>query len=519
MLSLGTTRNIKSLGALAMAAFTDDQLRDIQGVGIAGFKKNYSHFMFVGFGDQVGARGFVGQIAPLVGTAWEVGRFNEVFSEIRHRNGEELLEATWVGFGISSSGYAKLGVNLDVDLPQGESYTAFKAGMAARSAQIGDTRPGDQPTAWLEAFRPGERVDAVLIVAADDPDGLNKMLEELGDMISSTGCEIEYQEAGGMLPEGKEHFGFRDGGSQPAIAGYNDLPVQDEPPAIAPGEFVLGYPDQTGSTAQVGDLWTNGSFLVYRRLRQFVFEFRQLLASGIAGANPPVAGDPFGSKLLGRWPSGAPLELNPIADPGAGHESNAFGYAADPDGLTVPRFAHIRKANPRDEVQPPPPEDPAHHRMIRRGTPFGPQLPANAAADDGANRGLHFVSIVAALDRQFEFVQRQWLNDPNFPNGTFVGPAQAYGPPPQNIPADGVDPIVGEHDPGAEDTLHQPGAVVQFPIPTELVNVTAGEYFVVPSISALQRLGQGATASTPPIQPAVVAPAAPDVQPKAQAGT
>jgi Dyp-type peroxidase family len=502
-----------------MTAFTDDQLRDIQGIGIAGFKKNYSHFMFVGFGDQASGRALIARVAPLVGTAWEVGRFNEVFSEIRHRNGEELLKATWVGFGISSSGYTKLGVNLDADLPLGEGNSAFKAGMAARSAQVGDSRPGDEPAAWLEAFRPGERVDAVLVVAADDPDDLNTMLERLGDMISSTGCEIEYQEAGGMLPEGKEHFGYRDGGSQPAIAGYDDPPVPDEPPAVPPGEFVLGYPDQTGSTAQVGDLWTNGSFLVYRRLRQYVFEFRQLLASGIAGANPPVAGDPLGAKLLGRWPSGAPLELNPNADPGSGHEVNAFGYAADADGFTVPRFAHIRKANPRDETQPPPAEDPTRHRMIRRGTPFGPQLPANAAADDGASRGLHFVSIVSDLDRQFEFIQRQWLNDPNFPNGTFVGPAQGYGPPPQNTPADGVDPIVGEHDPGAEDTLHQPGAAVQFPIPTELVNVTAGEYFVVPSIAALQRLGQGATASTPPIQPAVVAPGAADAQPKAQAGT
>ena len=69
------------------------------------------------------------------------------------------------------------------------------------------------------------------------------MLERLGDMISSTGCEIEYQEAGGMLPEGKEHFGFRDGGSQPGIAGYNDPPVQDEPPAVPPGEFVSSVLD------------------------------------------------------------------------------------------------------------------------------------------------------------------------------------------------------------------------------------------------------------------------------------
>jgi Dyp-type peroxidase family len=502
-----------------MTAFTDYQLRDIQGVGIAGFKKDHTHFIFVRFGVQSGGATFVGQIAPFVATAWEVGRFNEIFSEIRRRTGAELLEATWVALAITSSGYTKLGFNLDTELPKVEGYNAFKVGMAARTTQIGDTRPSDLPSAWLESFRPGARVDAMLIVAADDPDDLNTMLEKLGDLIARAGCEIAYQEAGGMLPEGKEHFGFRDGGSQPSIRDYDDPPAADEPPAVAAGEFVLGFPDQAGSTATIGDLWTDGSFLVYRRLRQHVFDFRQLVAAGIPGANPPVVGDPMGAKLVGRWQSGAPLELNPTIDPGSGHEINAFGYASDTDGLNVPRFAHIRKANPRDEAQPPPPEDPARHRMIRRGTPFGPQLPANVVADDGVDRGLHFVSIVADLDRQFEFVQRQWLNDPNFPNGTFVGPTQAYGPPPQNIPGDGVDPIVGEHEPAAEDTLHQPSMVVQFPIPTELVNVTAGDYFFLPSIQALQRLGEGTTASTPAVQPGGASAPPSVAPPTTQAGS
>src|SRR5437667_10485684 len=109
-----------------MTAFTDSQLRDIQGIGIAGFKKDHSHFIFVRFQDQLGGVRFVSQVAPFVASAWEVGRFNDVFSEIRHRTREELLEATWVGLAISSSGYAKLGVNLDAELPPAEGYSAFK---------------------------------------------------------------------------------------------------------------------------------------------------------------------------------------------------------------------------------------------------------------------------------------------------------------------------------------------------------------------------------------------------------
>jgi Dyp-type peroxidase family len=500
-----------------MPAFTDDQLRNIQGMGLVGFKKDHSHLLFVRFGDQASGRALAQSITGLIANAWEVGHFNAVFSEIRNRTGgDELIKATWVGLAVSSSGYQKLGVNLDTELPT-EAFTAFKAGMAARSLNIGDTRPGDQPAAWLPQFRPGARVDALILVAGDEPDELNEMLERIGDSISSSGCEIAHQEPGNMLSEGKEHFGFRDGGSQPVIDGYDDPPLPGEPPAAAAGEFVIGFPDQSGNTMQVGDLWTQGSFLVYRRLRQQVFDFRQLIAAGVAGANPPVTGDTMGAKLVGRWQSGAPLELNVGGDPGPGHESNAFGYAGDADGFTVPRFAHIRKANPRDETQPSPPEDPGRHRMIRRGTPFGPLLAPNAAADDGVDRGLHFISIVADIDRQFEFVQRRWVNDPNFPTGTFAGPAQPYGPPPQNVPADGVDPVVGEHDPGDRDTLHQPNGIVQFPIATELVTVTAGEYFFAPSIQALSLLAHGATASTP-AQPPTPQPAAaqpPSPQPSA----
>jgi Dyp-type peroxidase family len=485
-----------------MAAFTDDQLRNIQGMGLVGFKKDRSHLLFVRFADQASGRALLKSLTGLVANAWEVSRFNAVFSEIRNRTGgHEPIKATWVGLALSSSGYQKLAVNLDTELPT-EVFAAYKAGMAARSANIGDTRLGDQPAAWLPEFRPDARVDALIVLAGDEADELNEMLERIGDSISSSGCQIAYQQGGNMLPEGKEHFGFRDGGSQPVIDGYDDAPLSGEPPAVAAGEFVIGFPDQSGIIVQVGDLWTQGSFLVYRRLRQHVFDFRQLVAGGVAGANPPVIGDPVGAKLVGRWQSGAPLELNASGDPGRGNESNAFGYAGDADGFTVPRFAHIRKANPRDEMQPPPPEDPGRHRMIRRGIPFGPLLAPNAAADDGVDRGLHFISIVADIDRQFEFVQRRWLNDPNFPTGTFAGPAQPYGPPPQNVPADGVDPLVGEHDPGEKDTLHQPNGIVQFPLAAELVTVTAGEYFFAPSIQALSLLAHGAIASTPAQPPA-----------------
>jgi Dyp-type peroxidase family len=499
--------------ATDFVGFSDDDLKNIQGLGLAGFKKDHSHLLFVRFTSQASGRALMTALSGRVASAWEVGRFNEVFAETRQRSGVENLEATWIGLGLSSAGLAQLGVDAGNELGAGAGTDAFVQGMVARAAAIGDTRPTDAPSNWLHPFNGSEpRIDALVILAGDDPDDLSRFVMEVVDTVSATGCELAYEEPGHALPSGREHFGFRDGGSQPAISGYDADPAPAEPAAVAPGEFVLGYADQSGHTATVGDLFKDGSFLVYRRLRQHVQEFRAALVAGIPSSDPPVTGPLLGAKVVGRWPSGAPLELNPTAEPGDGHESNAFSYAVDADGVIVPRFAHIRKANPRDETQPSPAEDPARHRMIRRGTSFGPPLPPDAGEDDGIERGLHFLCAVGDLDRQFEFVQRQWLNDPNFPNGSSANAGSPYGPPLTGVAADGPDPLVGEFDSGVTDTLHQPGGTHSFPALPDLVTLSAGEYFYLPALLAISRLANGASSSSPAV-------AAPDPPSAAQAPT
>ncbi|HVI21702.1 MAG TPA: hypothetical protein VM660_06610, partial [Bacillus sp. (in: firmicutes)] len=49
-------------------------------------------------------------------------------------------------------------------------------------------------------------------------------------------------------------------------------------------------------------------------------------------------------------------------------------------------------------------------------TNYGQQLPPGVLEDNGADRGLLFAFVGAHLDRQFEFVQREWIND-----GKFIG--------------------------------------------------------------------------------------------------
>jgi len=481
-------------------AFSVAQLQDIQGFGIAGFKKDHQQLMFFRFGDPASGRRFLGWLEAQTASAWEVGSFNQLFSEIKARtDGEEPICATWIGVLISAMGYQALGVGT-TSLPAGEGTNAFTAGMANRSQQTGDTGPLDVPSGWLPPFRPGTGVHLCIAIAADRQDDLDEATAKVGDQAAACGCDLVLQELGETLPQpltGHEHFGFKDGMSQPAVDGYDDPPQPNEPPAVAPGEFVLGYPCASGNpVAQAGSLWFNGSFAVFRRLNQDVAAFRAQSNAGVPASNPNLSPDQTAAIMMGRWPSGAPLELNPTSDPGTpGDTPNAFQYQAAPfsdnDGHTCPHFAHIRKANPRDETTPNPATDsPLLHRMIRRGIPFGPRLPPSAL-DDGQQRGLHFLSIVSDLDRQFEFVQRQWINDPNFPGGQPNPNPGPYGPPQTGTP-DGPDPIAAEADTGTECTLIQPAGPHQFPVAKQLVKVTAGEYFFVPAISALAAIANGA---------------------------
>src|SRR5947207_11878954 len=98
----------------------------------------------------------------------------------------------------------------------------------------------------------------------------------------------------------------------------------------------------------------------------------------------------------------------------------------DSIGYKTPCGSHIRRMNPRDAsvagvVR--------IHRMIRRGTSYGPPLPDGILEDDGVDRGLMFAFVGAHLGRQFEFVQSEWMNGASFFGGSHETDhvAEAYG--------------------------------------------------------------------------------------------
>jgi len=178
--------------------------------------------------------------------------------------------------------------------------------------------------------------------------------------------------------------------------------------------------------------------------------------------------------MVGRWQSGAPLVRAPERDdPELGADprrNNDFRYGDDLRGLKCPAGAHARRANPRDALDQENAVDVRLHRMIRRGTSYGPMLPDGVLDDDGADRGIIFVFAGAHLDRQFEFVQTEWVN-----NGKFIG-----------SPAD-RDPLVGANDGGEFTVPNKPIRRRLKGLPAFVVN-RGGEYGFLPGLKALQWL-------------------------------
>jgi hypothetical protein len=189
-----------------------------------------------------------------------------------------------------------------------------------------------------------------------------------------------------------------------------------------------------------------------------------------------LTSEQLAAKLVGRWHSGARLGVAPF-DPGWSERAepiSAGDFVSDSAGERCPRFSHVRKANPRDLRS----ADPRRHRLIRRGIPYGPPLRPGVTEDDGVDRGLLFVAYQASLARQFEHIQRLWLDSPNFPRD-----------------GDGPAPLVGQAGNLREVQLRRQGGRVSAVGLEQFVSVTAGGYFFAPSLRALTHLAGGGVES------------------------
>jgi Dyp-type peroxidase family len=377
----------------------------------------------------------------------------------------------WVAVALSYHGLKALGVpqaSLDSFSPE------FQQGMAARAVELGDVGES-APENWEWPLGTSQ-VHLVIAALAPDRTRLEKVLSPARQAYQQMpGVTAIYRQDCYQLPTGHEPFGFRDAISQPAIEGSGLTGSNPQEAPLKAGEFVLGYLDEAGrlpAMPQPEVLGRNGSYVVLRKLQQDVAAFRRYLAEQASSA---AEEEWLAAKMMGRWRSGAPLALCPESDdPKLGADpqrNNDFLYAdSDPKGLKCPLGSHARRMNPRDQFK--------HeitqvnrHRLIRRGTVYGPLLPEDVLEDDGADRGIIFLFIGASLSRQFEFVQSEWVNQ-----GTFIG-----------APSE-KDPICGPNDGTGMFTIpKQPIRQRLHGLPQFVTN-RGGEYFFMPGLRALRWL-------------------------------
>ncbi len=523
---------------------------EIQGNVVPGFMKPYMGVVALSSGDVARAKGWLAGVAPRITTLAQAMQSRAQVRAHRGLGPERLhqlgsvppgMSDVWLNVALSSGGLSRL-------LSGGEhagdggwfTHQGFQRGRAARASLLGD--PVDpsaegNPANWVFGG-PGREADVLVILAADCEKAGARTLDEVRAEAAASGLTVLYEESGHKLgANGNEHFGFQDGISQPGVRGRlagfpggyitpRTIDPSSRPDAwlyglpgqylVWPGEFVFGYPRSgadpliPGQVNLPGPAWSrNGSYLVFRRLRQDVAGFRAFLAESAQAlsARPGFAGvtpEWVGARLVGRWPSGAPVARLPDADDAAlGVDrlaNNAFGFAADavedplvaglkagywpeakadPVGLTCPQAAHIRKVNAREAAGDLGGRRASFsRRILRRSLPFGSPLgEASGPGPDDGNRGLLFACYQASIEDQFELLANGWMGSsmrPRSPGGFAM--------------------MIGQNGMPGEDRMRsctvfgRGAAAATLVTMKDFVVPTGGGYFFSPSISALKEV-------------------------------
>jgi Dyp-type peroxidase family len=402
------------------------------------------------------------------GRAWLAEIMGKVHSAKTMRESVHA-DRRWITVAFTCNGLRALGVEEDA---LATFPPEFREGMPARAAVLGDTGTND-PAHWVDKTASPD-LHAIAILFARDAAEHDRSVSEHDKLVATCrGVEVLSRldlKATPPFDYAHDHFGYRDRLSQPVIEGSGDEPTPGSGAPLKAGEFILGYPDESGpgpALPQPEILSRNGSFMAYRRLEQHVGRFREFLRED---DRTPEEQELLAAKLMGRWRSGAPLVLAPnkddpalAADP---QRNNNFNYKhEDPQGYAVPLGAHIRRMNPRDTAV-----NMNRRRMIRRGATYGPHL-SEGTQDEGEERGIAAFVICASLIRQFEFAQNVWVNDRNFHE---LGNER--------------DPIIGTQDGTLEYKIPRRPIRRKITGLPAFTTVRGGAYFFLPGLKALRWL-------------------------------
>jgi Dyp-type peroxidase family len=392
----------------------------------------------------------------------------------------------------------------------------FEEGMSTEHKQLmfGDYGKSD-PKNWNWGGPHCPEVHAMLMLYTDTNERLESFYEEVSAGINEAGLTI-LQKLDTCRPDNeKEHFGFKDGISQPFLSELSKKGPADDP--IAVGEFILGYENEYGQftdspsvlpeedphnlfpvqpETENKDFGANGSYLVFRQLAQDVKAFWDFAFENSKDKNGNYAHEEavkLASKMVGRWPSGTSLVDSPERDdPAMGNKNDFLYHKQDPHGLGCPYGAHVRRNHPRDCLEGIPKESSfitRKHRILRRGRSFGAPVAKSMNPEDILNtidtapagsRGLNFICFNADLARQFEFIQNIWINNPKFDNLT-----------------DELDPLVANPYGRGNNNQTNSFSIQEKPFRKRIQNVPmfvhtmGGAYFFMPSISAIKYLADG----------------------------
>ncbi|THH11014.1 dyp-type peroxidase [Phellinidium pouzarii] len=452
---------------------TQHDLNDLQGDVVLGMPKRTEDFIFFNIQNANAFKHSLKLLIPSITTTAQIQKLRQDISDHKRAGATGLIQCVGINIAFSNQGLKKLGIMDDLNDP------SFDAGQLASAKALGDEGTTDSSGSftpnWLSAFK--SEIDGIILIAGESRasvlQGTNKVDHIFGETIREV-LKVTGQVRPGK-EKGHEHFGFLDGISSPAIdALTGHLPGQI---VVPPGVLVCGT---TGDVDIQRPAWaTNGSFLVYRHFNQLVPEFKKFLEDNPLEfpAIPAKQGSELlGARLFGRWPSGAPIELAPTHDDPAlaadKQRNNNFDFSQDPlDQTKCPFAAHIRKANPRADLDKFGPTALTQHMLVRQSIAFGPEVAPDEAQSHKTrqDRGLAFVCYQSNAG---------WANTKNFPPKTINGTAYQSG----------FDPIIGQNNgaPRQTDGLQPKNSNAETTLPLDFIVSKGGQYFFSPSISALQ---------------------------------
>ena len=438
----------------------------------------FAKYLLLQVKDAAGAKEFLRQLQPQI-------------SAVSDSADEQCIQVGFTNTGLLALGLSTK--NLQTFSRE------FREGMVTphRQRLLGDLDSSDSKN-WRWGGSSNERLDLIVMIFAA---GQSQLSEKEAMLKANRGFqslkEVFCIDAP-AFPEGREHFGFREGISQPVIIGSGLSGIRND--NIEAGEFVMGYKNEYGvfpdapllkesqgakdvladdaAGSANKDLGLDGTYFVLRQLQEDVDGFWSFLNEKTRnedGSANPAESTKVAAKMMGRWPGGAPLVKYPDSDPEIISDDNDFNYIeTDKLAMKCPFGSHVRRTNPRDNFEETGPAESLKltkkHRIMRRVRSYGENFTASATNHKPAGEvGVMFGCFVADISRQFEFIQYTWANYPKF--------KQLYNDP---------DPFIGVRE-NPDDNVEQ-----QFTIQQQnanryitglknFVTVKGGAYFFFPS--------------------------------------